>query len=255
MKKGILVVSCGPTYAQTRQKTSQVLEQEIEVLYPEWIVKRAFTSGMIIDILKERGMVVPSVKEALLEMVACGVEELVVQPTLLLAGDEYDKMCAFVAAFQDQFKSIRIGEPLMYHVEDLGRLAHFYGTHFERSDDEMLLLMGHGTEHVINPIYTQLQDTMHQKGFTNILIGTVEATPTLDDILAKLGSSGYKKVVLAPLMLVAGDHAINDMGGDEEDSWKTILEKEGYETRVEIKGMGEYSAIRQIYKDHLDKVM
>ncbi len=255
MNRGILVVSFGTSYDDTRELNIGALENTFAEVYPDYQVIRAFTSTIIMDKLRERNINIPNVEEALEEMKDAGIEEVIVQPTHLIAGEEYDKLCKQAMKYKDSFNRLTIGIPLMYGDEDLVRLSEFYGKTFELEEDEALVLMGHGTEHAINTIYSNLQEQLLRDGYNHIHIGTVEAEPTVDEIISNLQNANYKKVVITPLMLVSGDHANNDMAGDDIDSWKSKLEARGYIVRVVLKGMGEYEEIRNMYLEHLDMVI
>ncbi len=251
MNRGILVVSFGTSYDDTRELNIGALENTFREAYPDYKIVRAFTSTIIMDKLRKRNINIPDVEEALEDMLDDGIEEVIVQPTHLIAGDEYDKLCKQAMKYKNSFKKLTIGIPLMYSAEDLARLSEFYGKIFELEDDEAIVLMGHGTEHKINSVYSKFQNQLLQDRYKHIYIGTVEAEPTIDDIISNLQNTNYKKVVITPLMLVAGDHANNDMVGEDSDSWKSKLEERGYAVRVVLKGMGEYEEIRNMYLEHL----
>ena len=218
MKKGILVVSFGTSHLDTMKKTIDVIEKEIAEKFDGCRVYRAFTSGMIIRKLKRtENMDIDTVSEALKRMAADGMEDVIVQP-----------------------------------VEDYKKSIHAVMAETELRDGEMLVLMGHGTDHHANSAYPTLEYTFHALGYNQVLVGTVESFPELKNVMAKLKIAEKKKVALMPFMLVAGDHAKNDMAGDE-DSWKSGLEEEGYEVRVILKGLGEFEGIRKIFLEHIEE--
>lgn len=253
MEKGILVVSFGTSHLDTMKKTISVIEQEISERFQEYRVYRAFTSGMIIRKLKRtENLAVDTVQEALNRMKEDGIEDVIVQPTHIINGVEYDRMMKELMENMFLFRRIRVGKPLLSSVDDYKKSIHAVMAETRLEDDEMLVLMGHGTDHHANSAYPTLEYTFHALGYNQVLVGTVESFPELKNVMAKLEISGKKKVVLMPFMLVAGDHAKNDMAG-EEDSWKSELEDAGYEVRVIMKGLGEFEGIRKIFTEHLEE--
>lgn len=250
----ILVVSFGTSYNDSRDLTIGAIEEAIAEAFPEYDVRRAFTSQIIIDILKDReGLEIDNVEEALDRAVADGIKTLVVQPTHLMNGFEYTDLVDALADYEDQFEQIAIASPLLTEDADYDAVIDVITEKMASYDDgeTAIVFMGHGTEADSNVIYETLQNKITAAGYENYYIGTVEAEPSLDDVIAALKENGnYKKVVLEPLMVVAGDHANNDMAGDEEDSWKTILTNEGYEVECVLEGLGQIPAIQDIYVAH-----
>ena len=252
-KPVILVVSFGTSYNDNREKTIGAIENAIAERNPDYEVRRAFTSQIIIDKLKERdGLEIDNVEEALDRLVADGVKKLVVQPTHVMSGYEYDDLAAAVEERRADFDAVAMGQPLLTDDEDYARVtaALLNATAEYNSEDTAVVFMGHGTEHESNAVYTKLQENFSEAEAHNYFIGTVEATPTLEDVLSGVMLGNYSKVVLEPLMVVAGDHANNDMAGDEEDSWKSVMESSGLEVECLLRGMGEIPEIQQIYADH-----
>lgn len=255
-KPVILVVSFGTSYNDSRDITIGAIEEEIAKAYPDYEVRRAFTSQIIIDKLKERdGLVIDNVEEALDRVVADGVKELIVQPTHVMSGYEYDDLFNEVSVYAGKydFDRVVIGAPLLTSDEDYNKVAEALvkETKDYAAEDTAIVFMGHGTEHEANGTYAKLQETFKSKGYDDYYIGTVEAEPSLEDIVEMLKAGGYKKVVLEPLMVVAGDHANNDMAGDEEDSWKSVLTKEGFDVDCVLRGLGESDSIRAVYAAHV----
>lgn len=253
-KRGILAVSFGTSYEYSCRLTIGALEEDFAESFPGLPVKRAFTSSVIMRIWEERGVHIPDVRTALLELVAEGIEEVLIQPTHLLAGEEYEKLCTQAEGLRGSFHRMDIGAPLLHAEEDLHRVADFYANHFPRNEGEALVLMGHGSRHENNVVYTRLQELWEQMECRDVFLGTVEARPDLEDVAKQLARSGLKRAVLTPLMLVAGDHAHTDMAGAQTDSWKSVLEGKGIEVRCVVKGMGEYPEIRSIYVRHLKQL-
>ena len=255
----ILVVSFGTSYNDSRDITIGAIEEAIAKAFPEYDVRRAFTSQIIIDILKDReGLEIDNVEEALDRAVADGVKTLVVQPTHLMNGFEYTDLVDALADYEDKFDQIAIASPLLTEDADYDAVIDVLTDKMASYDDgeTAIVFMGHGTEADSNVIYETLQNKITAAGYENYYIGTVEAEPSLDDVIAALKENGnYKKVVLEPLMVVAGDHANNDMAGDEEDSWKTILTNEGYEVECVLEGLGQVPAIQDIYVAHTQKAI
>lgn len=253
--KAILVVSFGTSYNDSRDITIGAVEQAITEACPEYEVRRAFTSQIIIDILKERdGLDIDNVEEALDRAAEDGIKELVVQPTHLMNGYEYNDLAKALTDYLDKFEKIVLAEPLLTEEADFEAVVKAITEKTASYDDgkTAICFMGHGTEAASNKVYAKLQEMLTKGGYENYYIGTVEAEPTLEDVIAALKAKGsYKKVVLEPLMVVAGDHANNDMAGEEEDSWKVILEKEGYEVECIIEGLGQIPAIQDVYVKHI----
>lgn len=250
----ILVVSFGTSYNDNRDLTIGAVEEAIAAAFPEYEVRRAFTSQIIIDVLKERdGLEIDNVEAALDKAVADGVKTLVVQPTHLMNGFEYIDLVDLVKEYEADFEQIAIAEPLLISDADFDAVVKALTEKTASYDDgeTAICFMGHGTEAESNSVYAKLQDKLVEAGYENYYIGTVEAEPSLDTVVAALNAKGtYKKVVLEPLMLVAGDHANNDMAGDEEDTWKTIIAGEGYEVECVLEGLGQIPSIQNIYVAH-----
>ncbi|MGN0151115.1 MAG: sirohydrochlorin cobaltochelatase [Wujia sp.] len=253
-EKELLVVSFGTSYNDSRRLTIGAIENSLdEELGDTYSVRRGFTSQIIIDHVKDRdGVSIDNVREALDRAVDNGVKTLVVQPTHLMNGLEYDELVGEIANYADAFDCVSIGEPLLTSDEDFEAVLKAITEATAEYDDgeTAICFMGHGTEAASNQVYTRLQEMLTDKGYNNYYIGTVEAEPSVDDVLAQVRAGSYKRVVLEPLMIVAGDHANNDMAGDEEDSWKSIFEAEGYEVECVLKGLGEMPAIRDIFVEH-----
>lgn len=253
-KPVILAVSFGTSYNDSREATIGAIENALQAANPEYEVRRAFTSQTVIDILAERdGIDIYNVKEAMESLVSDGVKDVVIQPTHVMPGFEYDDIVAEVESYADKFESFKISSPLLSSDEDYSALAECIANETKEYNTEgtAIVYMGHGTEHEANATYLKLQKTFEDKGFANYFVGTVEAEPDLEDVMELVSKSGAQRVVLLPLMIVAGDHASNDMAGDEEDSWKSQFEAEGYEVECVLKGLGEYSGVHEIFAEHV----
>ncbi|MCD7954403.1 MAG: sirohydrochlorin cobaltochelatase [Lachnospiraceae bacterium] len=255
-KKAILVVSFGTSYEETRKKTIDRIEECVRERFPAWKVYRAWTSGMIRQKIEKRdGIKIPDVKRALIQMAADGMTEVVVQPTHVLNGIENDQMQETVKACRHLFSKVETGKPLLTTREDNRRMIQIVVREMEPKPDEALVLMGHGTEHYANSIYAALDYQFKDMGYPNIFMGTVEAYPALDSLIRQVKEKGLEKVILAPFMIVAGDHAENDLAGADEDSWKSRFEKAGFEVTCVLRGLGEYPGVRELFLDHVLEAM
>ena len=249
----LLVVSFGTSFNDSRVKDIKGIEDALQAAYPDWSVRRAFTAQIIINHVQARdGEKIDNVTEALDRAVANGVKNLVVQPTHLMNGLEYTDLKNELAGYSDSFEKIALGEPLLTSDDDFQKVMNaIVAATIEYDDGETAIcFMGHGTEADSNQVYTKMQETLTAAGHKNYFVGTVEATPSLDDVIAAVKESGFKKVVLRPLMIVAGDHANNDMAGDEDGSWKTEFEKAGFEVTTVVEGLGGLTDIQNLFVAH-----
>ena len=252
-KKGILVVSFGTSYEETRKKTIDRIEEDVRESYRDYQVYRAWTSGMIRRKLQKRdGIFIHDVKGAMEQMKQDGIKEVIIQPTHMINGIENQLMTEDVLSYKDEFEKIEIGAPLLTSQEDSDRVVKAMADIYSPTGEDALVLMGHGSEHYSNSIYAALDYQFKDEGHSNIFIGTVEAYPAIESLIRQVEKRGVKRVILAPFMVVAGDHATNDLAGDEEDSWKKRFEAAGYEVRCVLRGLGEYEEIRDIYMDHIE---
>lgn len=254
MKQAILVVSFGTTYPETRCKTIEACERAIQERFPEFEVYRAFTSNVVIRrIAKKEGLRIPTVSEALLELKKAGFARVYLQPLHIIMGGEYDKILAQVEAFQADFECLEVGKPLLFSQADYQQvksiLLELYG---QFGDNQATVLMGHGSHHHSFTAYATLD---HMLSGTGVHLACVESYPELDLVEEKLKALKIKQVHLAPFMLVAGDHALNDLLSDDEDSWYGYFKGKGYEVVRHDKGLGEYPAIQQLYLQHLEKLV
>ena len=251
-KKAVLVTSFGTSHLDTLEKTIAATEKAIAHALPDFTLRRAFTSTIIMKKLKTRdGLVIDNVTEALNRLVEEGFTQVVIQPTHILCGEEYDKLCALAAPFVEKL-TISMGTPLLRTI----------GQHWDLSkvmkdllpapqEDEAILFMGHGSPHYANAAYALLQYLLEDMGADRLFVGTVEGCPTLEQVIRRMKQNEkIRKVTVLPLMVVAGDHANNDMAGDEEDSWKNILAREGYQVTCLLQGLGENKMIQELFARH-----
>ena len=252
-KKGLLVVSFGTSVNATREKTIDAIEGTLRDAFLECTVYRAWTSGMIIrKLLKRDGVHIDTVTEAMERMLAEGVTEVVVQPTHVINGIENDRMIADALAFEKKFEKILFGAPLLTSEEDSRAVIRaVMEEHKDLPDGEALVFMGHGTTHYANTVYAALDYMFKDMGYPNVFLGTVEAYPSLETLIKLVRAHGAKKVTLAPFMVVAGDHAMNDMSSEDEDSWRSRFEAAGFEVNCVLKGLGEYEGVRRLYVQHV----
>ena len=249
----LLVVSFGTSFNDSRRLTIGAIEDALEAAFPEYSVRRGFTSNIIIEHVARRdGQVIDDVEEALDRAKANGVKNLLVQPTHLMNGFEYGDLVKELQSRKDDFETITIGAPLLTTDEDYKAVAEAMVAATASYDDgkTAICFMGHGTEAASNGVYSKMQQVLTDGGHTNYFVGTVEATPSVEDVLALVQAGSYEKVVLRPMMIVAGDHANNDMAGDEEDSWKSAFEAAGYEVECLVAGLGELEGIQQLLVAH-----
>lgn len=251
MKKAILVVSFGTSYKETREKTIEVCEKQIAEAFEGYDFFRAYTSNMIIKkIAQVENISIDNPKEALDKLYALGYEEVIVQSLHIICGEEYNKLKEEVQGYKEKFKRIELGRPLLTRIEDYKAAVEAIKYQLiDIKEAEAVVLMGHGTAHEAHSAYCAFEYMLEQENL-RVYIGTVEGYPELSEVISKLEKNNIKKVYLMPFMLVAGDHAINDMAGEEEDSWKTLLEEAGYEVEIILKGLGENPKIRERFVIH-----
>lgn len=249
----LLVVSFGTSYNDNRAATIGAVESAMETAFPDYAVRRGFTANIIIEHVQRRdGVVIDDVTEALARAKANGVKNLLVQPTHLMNGYEYGDLVKELEACAGDFESVKIGAPLLTTDEDFAAVAQAMVDAAAGHDDgkTAVCYMGHGTEAASNGIYARMQKHLSDSGHDNFFVGTVEAEPTAEDLVKLVKAGGYEKVVLRPMMIVAGDHANNDMAGDGEDSWKSVFTAAGFQVTCEINGLGELEAIQQLLAAH-----
>ncbi|MDU4960802.1 MAG: sirohydrochlorin cobaltochelatase [Sporomusaceae bacterium] len=261
-KKAILVVSFGTTYADTRKACIESVEDKMRAAFPGYEVRRAFTSRMVMRRLAERdGIIVDNERQALDRLQADGFSEVYVQPLHIIAGEEYEKIRRIVIeyAHAKKFRRLTLGRPLLYYMGQEEQpddyLAAIEALDISIGADEALVFMGHGSAHPANAAYTALQMKLRDSGRKTAFVYTVEGYPDLQWVIDQLQAADVKKVLLQPFMLVAGDHARNDMAGDEEDSAKSVLAAAGFAVEVKLQGLGEIPAIQDLYVRHIKDAM
>lgn len=257
MKKGILITSFGTTYEETRKLCIESIENRIKDEFKDYLVLRAFTSRVVISRLKKNhNYFVDNPTEALEKMKDSGIKDIYVQPLLIIEGVEYDKIKKEVSDFLEKNKefNIKVGKPLLTSDLDYDKAVEALKLEEDR-DGQGIAFMGHGSYHSADIAYEKLQKTIKDRGYNNVFIGTVEGEKTLEDIIVELLNKKISNVLIKPFMLVAGDHARNDMASDDEDSWKSTLEKNNIKAQAIIKGLGEVKEIQDIFIEHLKDIM
>ena len=272
-EKELLVVSFGTSFNDSRVADIKSVEDALQEANPDWSVRRAFTAQIIINHIQARdGEKIDNMEQALERAVANGVKQLVVQPTHLMHGAEYDEMCAAIDKVRDKFESVEIAEPMLGEVGSDAAVINadkeavakavvaaalsesgYESTAAAKEAGVAYVLMGHGTAHVAKVTYSQMATQMDKLGYENVFIGTVEGEPedtSCEAVIAAVKEAGYTTVVLRPLMVVAGDHANNDMAGADEDSWKTMFETAGLTVNCQISGLGRIADVQALYVAH-----
>ena len=276
----LLVVSFGTSFNDSRTEDIGGIEKALQKAYPDWSVRRAFSAQIIINHVQARdGEKIDNMDQALQRAVDNGVKNLIVQPTHLMHGAEYDELSEAVASYSDKFESVSIAEPLLGEVgsaddsvnsdkeavakavtAEAVKTAGYESLDAAKEDGTAFVFMGHGTSHTAKISYSQMQNQMNALGYDNVFIGTVEGEPedtACEAVIEKIQKAGYKKVILRPLMVVAGDHANNDMAGDDDDSWKSQFEASGVFDSIEtqIAGLGQIPVIQDLYVSHTHAAM
>ena len=272
-EKELLVVSFGTSFNDSRVADIKSIEDALQEANPDWSVRRAFTAQIIINHIQARdGEKIDNMEQALERAVANGVKQLVVQPTHLMHGAEYDEMCAAIDKVRDQFDSVEIAEPMLGEVGNDAAVINadkeavakavvaaaleesgYESTAAAKDAGVAYVLMGHGTAHVAKVTYSQMATQMAKLGYENVFVGTVEGEPeetSCEAVIEAVKNAGYTTVVLRPLMVVAGDHANNDMAGADDDSWKTMFEAAGFTVNCQISGLGRIADVQALYVAH-----
>ncbi len=253
MDKAILVVSFGTSFRDARQLSLEAIEKDVSRAFPDRLFYRAWTSAMLTKKLREtQNFRIDTVPEAMERMLRDGVRDLLVQPTHMMRGAEFEKVRAAILAYGDRFQTLRVGAPLLASPEDISALAKVIEREFEKNVEpgDLLVLMGHGSAKPEGAPYAALEAAFRADGFQNYRIGTVEFAPGFEPVLQAVRETKPHKVWLLPLLVVAGDHAFNDMAGDEPDSWASRIAAEGPEPVCVLCGLGEFHAVREMYVAH-----
>lgn len=254
-KKAIIVASFGTSYVEVLERSIKVIEDQVAAEFPDFEVRRVFTSNIVRKVLiQKQGIKTDNLEEALDKLEHEGFEEVYIQPLHIIPGEEYhEKIIKPSIKYRGKFKVLKTGKSLLFSTEDyFNAIEALKGQISEPEEDKGVLLMGHGTSHPANSCYAALQLKI-LKEMPNVFVVNIEGYPEIDDMFDQI--SQYKKILLMPFMIVAGDHAINDMAGEDEDSWKSILTKKGFEVEVYMKGLGENIKIRQIYINYIKEMI
>ncbi len=256
MKNGILAASFGTTYKEARELSLGAIEKEFSGRFPGFAVYKAYTSSIVKKRIQEKeGIFIPDVLQTFQKMYEDNIENVYIQPTHIIPGEEYNKIFDMANQYKDVFNIIKVSAPLLNSYNDFEAVADILGCYYKfgsTGGERAVVLMGHGSGHDANKCYSQFQDVLIQKGFLDVFVSTVEGTPVFDDLLEELYKHTYKEITLIPFMVTAGDHAHNDMAGSSKDSWKSRLESLGYNTNIITRGIGEIKEIRDIYSAHLE---
>lgn len=256
-RRELLVVSFGTSYPQSRERTIAAIEDTLEEAFPAYDLRRAFTSRVVISLTeKQEGLKIDHMDQALQRSADNGVEELVIQPTHLLEGLEYQKLLGAARKMRGHFSRLSVGRPLLTAPGDFEAVARALMEALAPLDDgeTALVLMGHGTTARCNEVYPQLEGVLRALGGEHWFVGTVEAEPGLEAVLRRVRRGQYRRVALRPLMIVAGDHAENDMAGGE-GSWKRAFTRAGYEVLCQLRGLGELEEIRRLFVRHAQEAV
>lgn len=253
MKKALLCASFG-TAVQNGREDLTAVEAALQRAAPEAHFVRAWTSRIIRRKLAEKGERIDSIPEALEKLAVSGYTDVIVQPTHLLYGYEYDKMKAEIAPYAARFSRLVFGKPLLADTDDLQKAAHLLEQQYPPQPGEILLLMGHGTQHFAGVVYPALQSVFASHCRPDIFVAAVEGWPGLSDVLPQMMGAGYNKIHLVPLLLVAGDHACRDMAGGDSGSWKSQLERKGFSVRCTLEGLGRLTGFQQMYCSKLKEL-
>ena len=255
MKNGILVASFGTTYKEARQLSLEAIEHAVYSAFPDFTVYEAYTSNIVKKRIQENeGLFIPGIPQALQNMYKDGIKNVYIQPTHMIPCMEYGKILNLASQYKNKFNVLKISEPLLSSQEDFSLAADILDKHYNFKNlesDSAAVLMGHGSGHDANKCYIQFQDTLKQKGFLNVFVSTVEGTPCFETSLNILKNYNFKNITLIPFMVTAGDHAHNDMAGNEKSSWKNRLINLGYNIKIITQGIGEIKEIQNLYVSHL----
>ena len=260
MKKAILVVSFGTSHLDTLRVTIEKAENQIRDHFNDYDIYRAFTSHKIIRKLREKyEMFIDTPEEVMAKLYEDDYEDVIIQPLHIIPGEEYIYINKIGEAYKDKFRSVKMGRPIFYY-QGIENLPQDYSLFIEATkklyeENNAVVYVGHGTAHSANAVYGCLQTVFEDEGYENVFVGTVEGYPNFEAVLKRLKRKNIDEVTLAPLMVVAGDHAKNDMASDEEGSWKSMVEKEGIKVNIYLKGLGENERFNQLYINRIEDLI
>lgn len=260
MKKAILVVSFGTSHLDTLRVTIEKAENQIRDHFNDYDIYRAFTSHKIIRKLREKyEMFIDTPEEVMAKLYEDDYEDVIIQPLHIIPGEEYIYINKIGEAYKDKFRSVKMGRPIFYY-QGIENLPQDYSLFIEATkklyeENNAVVYVGHGTAHSANAVYGCLQTVFEDEGYENVFVGTVEGYPNFEAVLKRLKRKNIDEVTLAPLMVVAGDHAKNDMASDEEGSWKSMLEKEGIKVNIYLNGLGENERFNQLYINRIEDLI
>lgn len=260
MNKAILVISFGTSYLDALTNSIERIENKIQEEFSKYKVKRAFTSHKVIKKLKEKHNIeVDTPSESLDKLLALGIKDVIVQPLHIIAGEEFIYIKNVVNRYVDKFNSINLGRPIFYY-QGIEELPQDYSLFIESIKElldkkESLVLFGHGTSNPSNSAYGCLQAVLEDEGYDNVFVGTVEGYPNFNSVLKRVKKRNIKQVTLIPLMVVAGDHAKNDMASEKADSWNSMFKEEGIDVKLHVKGLGEIDSFNELYIQRIKDVI
>lgn len=252
-KKAILIVSFGTRYKETREKTINSIEKELQKAYPNYSIYKAFTNKIIIKkLIKTDNLKINTINEALEKIINDDIKEIIIQPTYIVNGIENNLMIETISNYKDKFESIKIGAPLLTSNKDYNKLIDIIIKKFSYlKKDESLICIGHGSNNYVNSNYERLNYMFKEKGFKHIFVVTIKGYSNISNIILELKNLNPKKVTLMPLMVVSGNHVLKDIIGDNKNSWKSILEDNGFKVEYSLKSLGEYKEIKKMYIEHI----
>lgn len=254
MKKAIIVASFGSNYECAIKNSIEQLENSIRNTFTQYSVFRAFTSDRIVTSLNKCGIYTDTLEAALKKVIAAGYDEVIIQPSMIIDGIEYDKICTVADRYADSFSRLKIGTPLLYSQSDIERICSLFANEF-RDKSDAIILMGHGTDHKANQTYYDFSEICTGLEYKQIFIVTAHGALDANSVVPKLKERNCKDVILAPLLFVAGAHVSNDMVSDKSDSVKSVLEAAEFSVKAVMRGLGEYEEVRQLYLEHLCKIV
>lgn len=250
MKRAIIAATYGSNSLEVFEKSIEPFTNALAAGFPGCEVRMAFTGKRAREMMKKQGMCADSVEEVLQDLADKGYDEVAIQPSHIIAGDEFDSICDAANKYFSSFKRIVVGAPLLGSPEDIKTICHMLYDEMATDDNE-IVLMGHGTDHSANHVYGDFNNVCRDMGYVHMHTATLESSPGLDDLLPVLSASGRNRITLAPLLFSAGAHACRDMAGDSPESWRSRLTAKGFDVTTVLRGLGEYDTVRNLYVSHL----